>query len=350
MYKMIPHSRPTISQEDIKAVCDVLESGAIAQGEAVKEFEGSVASFVGVKGGSAVNSGTSALHLALVALGVKAGDEVILPGYLCVAPLNAVRYVGATPVFSDINPGTGNIDAERTKAVASEKTKAIIVPHMLGQPVRMEGFRELGIPVIEDCAQSIGARYKGQCVGSFGDVAICSFYATKVITTGEGGMVLSDNEEVLETIRDLRDYDEKTPYMTRFNYKMTDMQAALGITQIRRLPDFIAKRSQIADFYNHVLADLPVRLPFKATGCEPVFYRYVLRIGSDVEDFIKSMAEFNVVCRRPVYRPLHQLFDQTGLKNTDLIWNDSVSIPIYPMLTDQEKEQVALSVKKTLCK
>jgi len=298
---MIPHSKPTISPEDIKSVCNVLESGAIAQGVAVKDFERSVAAFVGVKGGVAVSSGTAALHLALIALGVKAGDEVILPSYLCVAPLNAVHYVGATPVFSDIDPTTGNIDAERAKAVVSEKTKAIIVPHMLGQPAQMEGFSDLGVRIIEDCAQSIGARYKGECVGSFGDVAICSFYATKVITTGEGGMVLSDNEELLERVRDLRDYDEKTPYMTRFNYKMTDMQAALGIEQIRMLPYFITKRRRIADFYEHVFTDLPVRLPVKSAGCEPIFYRYVLRLQSDVEDFIKSMADLNVVCRRPVY-------------------------------------------------
>ncbi|MFH1674129.1 MAG: DegT/DnrJ/EryC1/StrS aminotransferase family protein [Pseudomonadota bacterium] len=345
---MIPHSKPTIDSEDIKSVCNVLESGAIAQGGVVKEFERSVAAFVGVKGGVAVNSGTAALHLALIALGVKTGDEVILPGYLCVAPLNAVRYVEATPVFSDIDPGTGNIDAKRAQAVVSEKTKAIIVPHMLGQPAQMEGFGDLRIPIIEDCAQSIGARYKGKRVGSFGEVAICSFYATKVITTGEGGMVLSDNKELLETVRDLRDYDEKISYMTRYNYKMTDMQAALGIEQLRKLPEFIAKRRQVAEFYEEMFADLPVRLPGKVDGCEHIFYRYVLRIGSDVEDFIKTMEDLNVVCRRPVYRPLHQLVNQTDLKNTDQVWNDSVSIPIYPMLTDKEREQVAFSVKKVL--
>lgn len=345
---MIPHSKPTITPEDSKAVCNVLESVAIAQGEIVKEFERSVASFVGVKGGVAVNSGTAALHCALMALGVKQGDEVILPGYLCVAPLNAIRYVRAVPVFSDIDASTGNIDSKEAKRLISRKTKAIVVPHLLGQPAQMEGFRDLGIPVIEDCAQSIGARYQGQCVGSCGDIAICSFYATKVITTGEGGMVLSDNKKLLDAVKDLREYDEKVSYITRFNYKMTDMQAALGITQLRRLPDFIAERRQIADFYDHAFADLPVRLPVRPAGCEPIFYRYVVRIGSKVEDFITRMAGFNVVCRRPVYKPLHQLFNQTGLTNTDLMWNDSVSIPIYPLLTDQEREQVALSVKKTV--
>ena len=345
---MIPHSRPTITAEDIEAVSNVLHSGAIAQGEAVKEFEQSVASFVGTEGGVAVNSGTSALHLGLIALGVKAGDEVILPSYVCVAPLNAVRYVGADPVFSDIDPRTGNIDPKGIKGLVSEKTKAIIVPHLLGQPAQMEGFRDVGIPIIEDCAQSIGARYQGRHAGSFADMAICSFYATKVITTGEGGMVLSNNKELLETVRDLRDYDEKIPYVTRFNYKMTDLQAALGITQIRRLTEFIAERRKIAGFYDHAFADLPAQSPIKLSGCEPIFYRYVLRIGASVEDFLKRMADFNVICRRPVYKPLHQLCNQTGYGNTDLIWNDSVSIPIYPVLSDEEREHVAFCVEKIL--
>jgi dTDP-4-amino-4,6-dideoxygalactose transaminase len=329
----------------MKAISDVLKSGAIAQGEIVKSFERSVASFVGVKGGVAVSSGTSALHLALLALGVTTGDEVILPSYLCVAPLNAVSYVGAIPVLADVDPGTGNVDPEKIKDLVSEKTKAIIVPHLLGQPTPMGWIRDLGVSVIEDCAQSIGARYQGRRVGSFGDMAICSFYATKVMTTGEGGMVLSDNETLLETVRDLRDYDEKSSYRVRFNYKMSDMQAALGMAQIKRLTDFISSRRRIAEFYDNAFADLPVRLPMKVTECAPIFYRYVLRIESDVKDFIQRMAYANVVCRLPIYKPLHQLLHQSGFENTDRIWSRSVSVPIYPMLTDQEREQVAFSVK-----
>jgi dTDP-4-amino-4,6-dideoxygalactose transaminase len=332
----------------MRAVCDVLKSGDIAQGEVVKDFERSVASFVGVKGGVAVNSGTSALHLALAALGVTTGDEVILPSYLCVAPLNAVSYIRATPVLSDVDVSTGNMEPGKIKALVSAKTKAIIVPHLLGQPVPMAGIHDFGVPVIEDCAQSIGARYQRKRVGSVGDMAICSFYATKVITTGEGGMILSDNEALLETVRDLRDYDKKSSYRMRFNYKMTDMQAALGIAQMKRLTDFIRKRRRIAEFYDHAFADLPVRLPVPPAECEPIFYRYVLGLESVVKDFIQRMADSNVVCRRPIYQPLHQLLHQRGFENTDLLWRRSVSVPIYPMLTDQEREQVACSVKKAV--
>lgn len=345
---MIPHSRPTITKEDISAVSRVMNTGEIAQGEMVRRFEQSVASFVGVKGAVAVSSGTAALHLSLVALGVKAEDEVIMPSYLCVAPLNAVRYVGATAVFSDIDPMTGNIDPAAAKRLVSEKTSAIIVPHLFGQPARMQGFRDLGIPIIEDLAQSIGAGYLGRPVGNFGDMAICSFYATKVMTTGEGGMVLSNNEALLETVRDLRGYDEKYHYVTRFNYKMTDMQAALGMSQLRKLPGFISARRKIADFYDLALAGLPIRAPARMRDSEPAFFRYVLRVRGSVEDFLIRAGAANVVCRRPVYKPLHHLCELADPGNTDLVWNESVSIPIYPTLTDQERERVACCVRSNV--
>ena len=345
---MISHSRPSITREDSDVVAKVVASGAIAQGPAVKDFERAVASFMGVRGGVAVSSGTAAIHLALVALGVTTGDEVILPSYLCTAPLNAVHYLGAKPILADVDPHTGNIDAAEAARLVSEKTRAIIVPHLFGRPVAMDGFRNLGVPVIEDCAQAIGARYQGRMVGTFGDVAICSFYATKVFTTGEGGMVLSDNEGLLEAVRDLRDYDEKTPYRIRFNYKMTDMQAALGSSQLARLPDFIAARQRIAAFYDQELANLVGRLPVSVPESEAISFRYILRIDSDVEDFIEQMARYQVVCRRPIFKPLHRLLKLSGLDHTDRLHNDSVSIPIYPLLTDQQQELVIQGIKKTL--
>lgn len=345
---MISHSRPSITRADSEAVAKVVASGAIAQGLAVKDFERAVASFMGVRGGVAVSSGTAAIHLALVALGVIAGDEVILPSYLCSAPLNAVHYLGAKPILADVDTRTGNIDVQEAKRLVSEKTRAIIVPHLLGRPAEMDGFCNLGIPVIEDCAQSIGARYKGRMVGTFGAAAICSFYATKVFTTGEGGMVLSDNEGLLETVRDLRDYDEKTPYRIRFNYKMTDMQAALGSSQLARLPDFIAARKRIAAFYDQELALLAVRLPVRLAECDPISFRYVLRLDSGVDDFIDRMAECGVVCRRPIFKPLHQLLKLPGLGHTEQLHSDSVSIPIYPLLTDQQQELIVKGIKKTL--
>lgn len=163
---MIPHSRPTISQEDNKAVGEVLQSGLIAQGKKVAEFENNLASYLNVKGGVAVSSGTAALHLALLALDVKEADEVILPSYVCVAPLNAIYYQQAKPVLAEIDLNTGNIDPEKISKLISKKTKAIIVPHLFGNPASIARFKEFGIPVIEDCAQTLGALYHGTPVGS----------------------------------------------------------------------------------------------------------------------------------------------------------------------------------------
>lgn len=347
---MIYHSKPFIDQEDARAVSFVVQSGRLAQGAVVKEFEDSVASYVGVKGGAAVSSGTAALHLALISLDVQAGDEVILPSYVCVAPLNAINYVGATPVVCDVDPLTGNIDPDAARSLITEKTKAIIVPHMFGHPVQMERFRDFGVPIIEDCAQAIGATINGKHVGSFGDVAICSFYATKVITTGEGGMVLSDNEAILEKIKDLRDYDEKSPYKTRYNYKMTDMQATMGLTQLRKLLKIIDTRRLIADFYDHTLAGLPVTLPPKQVGYESIYFRYVIRLESAIEEFMKEMEKREIICRHPVYKSLHQLLNlnHEGFSQTEQLCANAVSIPIYPMLSSQDREQVADVIKDIL--
>jgi len=343
---MIPHSRLTISPEDSQFVARVVESGRVAQGAAVREFEAAVASYVGVKGGVAVSSGTSALHVALIAMGVGVGDEVVLPSYLCVAPLNAIHYVGATPVLADVNPATGNISPESVRQMINKRTKVIIVPHMMGMPAEIETLRSLGVPLLEDCAQSIGALFKGRQTGSFGTAAICSFYATKVFACGEGGMVLSNDAGILDAVRDLRDYDEKTPYKVRYNYKMTDIQAALGISQLKKLPEFIAARRKIASIYDSEFAGSTLDLPVKDIDCEPISFRYVLRIKQGVDNFISNMQGLNIVCRRAIYKPLHVLLGQPALKQTDTLYHESVSIPIYPTLTVHEQEQIIAAIKK----
>ncbi|MBI5682451.1 MAG: DegT/DnrJ/EryC1/StrS aminotransferase family protein [Deltaproteobacteria bacterium] len=190
---MIPHSKPTIEKEELSAVSDVLSLGQISQGLQVKEFERHFEEFFGLKKAVAVNSGTSALHLALIAVGVKTGDEVVIPSFVCTALLNAVNYIGAVPVIADINEEDFNLSPGDTKKRITKKTKAIIIPHMFGTPCNeIHGFKDIGIPIIEDCAQSIGAKISGHYVGTMGDVSTFSFYATKIMTTGEGGMVASN--------------------------------------------------------------------------------------------------------------------------------------------------------------
>ncbi len=230
----VPHSRPTIKEEEIYAVVSNLRSGQIASGNEVELFEKDMSRYIGVLDGVAVNSGTNALYLALKALDIKPGDEVLLPTYVCASVLSAVNYTGATPVLADIDEGY-NLAPESAGKKISDKTKAVIVPHMFGCPADMDGIMELNIPIIEDCAQSIGAVYKGKKLGSFGDLSIFSFFATKMMTTGHGGMVLTDSPELLKKLEDLTTYDEREEYGIAYNFELTDFQAAKPRSQLNRL-------------------------------------------------------------------------------------------------------------------
>ncbi|MFB3925678.1 MAG: DegT/DnrJ/EryC1/StrS family aminotransferase [Syntrophales bacterium] len=344
---MIPHSRALLNQDDFKGVESVLKSGLLVQGEQVARFEELLSSTVGTGSAAAVNSGTAALHLSLTALGVGKGDEVIIPSFVCSALLNAVRYVGAEAVLADIDLPTFNIDAEDIEKRITSRTKAVIVPHMFGLPADMDAILSLGIPVIEDCAQSIGSRYKRICTGAFGVVSIFSFYATKMLTTGEGGMVLSDNPSITGIIKDLRNYDEKEDYVVRYNYKMTDFQAALGISQLKKLPLFIEKRKRIASLYDDALEGCDIGTPAVPEDRDHVYYRYV--ISRPPPDFMENMKKAGIDCKRPVFRPLHRYFGLAGYPNTEEAWNRAVSIPIYPALRDQEAHRIADTLRR-LCR
>ena len=229
--KNVPHSRPTISDKEVNAVSEVISTGHIAQGAKVEELEGKLAEYFGVKGAVLTSSGTSALHLGLIALGTGENDEVILPSYVCTAPLNAVYMSGGIPILCDIELESFNICLEDLKGRITDKTKAIIVPHMFGSPADIEKISEMGIKIIEDCAHSAGAFLGSKKIGGLGELSMISFYANKIIAAGEGGAVLSNNEDLLKEVKDLRDYDEKERYKVRYNYKMTDIQAAMGVEQ-----------------------------------------------------------------------------------------------------------------------
>lgn len=343
---MIPHSRPTIDENDVLTVSGVLRSGNIAQGSMVEKFEQELSSCTGVKGGVATSSGTAALHLALLALDITRNNAVALPSYVCTAVLNAVHYTGATPLLIDIDPDTFNLDVNDLKEKLTPRVKAVIIPHAFGLAADMDKIMALGIPVIEDCAQSIGATYKNKMVGSFGTVSVFSFYATKMITTGEGGMVLSNSEELLEKVRDLRDYDNKENYRIRYNYKMADIQAALGISQLKRLNHFIEIRQNIAGKYSAGLKDL-CALPVNANNESiPVYYRYVIKLHHDVKGFLKLAKEKGISCERPVFRPLHRYLQLPGLVNTESVWEKAISVPIYPTLTEKSIHEIVEFIRK----
>ncbi len=344
---MIPHSKVVLEEEDLAGVIGVLRSGQLAQGRVVSSLEEKSASLIGVNHAVAVSSGSAALHLSLLSLGVGEGSEVIMPSYVCTALLNAVHYVGATPVLADIDPNTYNITRENVEKVITDKTKAIIVPHMFGLPADIDAILSLGIPGIEDCAHSIGATVNGRKAGSFGLVSILSFYATKMLGAGEGGMVLSNDRGLIESIRDLRAYDERETYTVRYNYKLTDIQAAVVVSQLNKLSAFIEKRKEIAALYNHGLKRVGVRLPVVPEEREHIYYRYVILLENSPE-FMKEMRKRGIECRRPVFKPLHRYLSLPGYPITDEVWEKAVSIPIYPSLTAEEAHRIVDAIMAIL--
>ena len=342
---MISHSRPTLDQNDYDAVLQVLKSGHLVQDKKVNEFENALSSVIGVGNASAVSSGTAALHLALLSLGIQKGDEVILPSFVCSAPLNAIMYTGAAPVVADIDRRTFNIDVDDLKHRINKKTKAIILPHMFGLTADIDSIISLGIPVIEDCAHSLGSRYKGSYTGSFGELSVFSFYATKMIATGEGGMVLSNNQSLIDAIKNLRDYDEKEIYTIRYNYKMTDIQASLGISQLKKLASFVEKRKKIAAVFQHMLRNFSFEVPVVTPGEDHIYFRYVLLLDH-ADQFIDRMTKAGVACRKPVFKPLHRYLSLSGYTNTEWVWERAVSIPIYPSLSDEDISRIVEMVKR----
>jgi len=347
---MISHSKPYIDEEDAREVRRVLLSGQLAQDVEVARFENRMGSFIDVKGAVAVNSGTAALNLALLALGVGPDSEVVIPSYVCQAVVNAVLFTGATPVVADIDPVTFNISAEDVKKRLSERTRAIIVPHMFGLPADMKALGSLGVPVVEDLAVALGSRLCGKRAGGFGELAVCSFYATKMMATGEGGMVLGKDEALLAAVRDLRAMNNQEDFRIRYNYKMADLQAALGLSQLKKLATFINRRREIAGVYNELLDRLGMPTPRVPADCEPVWYRYVLLLDSDAEPFIQDMNKRCIECRRPVFKPIHRYLGLSGYAMTDDVWRRAVSIPLYPALTDAEVESIVKSIRLVLPK
>ena len=216
---------------------------------------------------------------------------------------------------------------------------------MFGNPADLEKIEKLGIPVIEDCAHSIGAKYGDKRIGSIGRFSILSFYACKMMACGEGGALLSDDEEILRIARDRRDYDEKDHYKVRYNYKMSDIQAALGLVQLKKLPKMIARRREIAAFYDEALNGMDIILP--GGEFDHVYYRYVIRTRADLSKAIACVKERGVICARPVFRPLHRYLElRSGFKNADEAYSTALSIPIYPSLTKDEQVRVVEVVEE----
>ncbi len=322
---MIQHSAPFIGPEEYEACARVLRSGRLAQGPEVEAFEAECAAFVGRRYAVAVNSGTNALHLALAALGVGPGDTVHIPTYSCAALLTAVALQGARPVLCDCTPDF-NMDASAVPAGA-----VAIAPHLFGKRAVLPE----SATVIEDIAQSMGG---GTGAGSC--VAITSFYATKLMSTGEGGMLFTDDEGLAEFARDRRDYDNRDDFQLRYSYKMTDLQAALGRVQLKRLPGFIQTRRAIAARYTEAFMGLPLELPGPENH---VFFRYVVGVEArtELESHLRGRG---IEAKRPVYCPAHRLtgVDSGGMRfpHADHAHACALSLPAHPVLIEDDVQNV----------
>ena len=344
----IPHSRPTLGEAEAKAVAEVVRSGWIAQGTQVAAFERAMATVTGQAQGVAVSSGTAALYLALMALGTGSGDEVVIPSYVCTALWHAVRLIEATPVLVDIEPATYQLSPQAVARALTRRTKAVIVPHMFGLPADIDTFKSHGIPVIEDCAQTLDVTVRGTPVGGVGKLTICSFYATKLLTAGEGGMVLGHDESLMSRVRALRQYDEPDAPERAFNYKMTDMQAALGLCQVARLESFLARRRAIAARYHEAVRQADLTPPGGPAGLEHGYFRYVLRLSGPVGPALDRAHKLEIGCQRPVRLPIHRYLGLSGFPETDAAWERALSIPLYPALTDHEVERVVSALPAIL--
>jgi perosamine synthetase len=340
---MIPHSKPFIGAEEISAVESVMKSGMVAQGAQVSALEAELADFLGVQSAVAVSSGTAGLHLTLLALGANPESVVHIPSYVCVALLNAVKYCSAKPSICDVTGPLGNLSYEDLKRRIKSENDIVILPHMFGSPADVKGGKELGLRVVEDCAQSIGATIGSEMTGAIGDISVFSFYATKVICSGEGGAVASNSLELVEIVRDLRDYDHKLPYRLRFNYKMTDIQASMARVQLKKLPAFIDRRRTIAHRFDEALASTKF-LPLSRPPGD-IYFRYLINVD-DVPGTLTRLKKLGICAERPVFQPIHRLLVLTGYHMTENLFNSLISIPCYPALSEEEVEIICKSILK----
>lgn len=321
---MIPIAEPLLGEEELNNVLDAVKSGWISsKGKFISEFEEKFAQYCGMKYGVATCNGTVALHLALTALGIASGDEVIVPTLTFIATANAVRYTGAKPVFVDSHPDYWCIDPGKIEEVITPRIKAIIPVHLYGHPADMDQVMDIAkthnIYVIEDAAEAHGAEYKGKKVGSFGDISCFSFYGNKIITTGEGGMCLTNDERLAEKMKVLRDHgmNPSKRYWydaTGFNYRMTNMQAAVGVAQLEKLNRFIEKKREIAKWYSEGLKEIGerevVKLHPEMPWAKCIYWMYSILIQDEFglsRNNVMERLKIEGIETRPLFYPINEM-------------------------------------------
>ena len=353
---MISIARPVLGREEIAAAVAVLKSGNLTQGEHVSSFEEKFSSYIGTKFGVACSSGTSALQVGLEALGIKDGDEVITTPFTFIATGNSILYNRATPVFSDIDPRTFNIDPARIESKITDKTKAVMVVHLYGQPCDMKPIAELcekrDLLLIEDSAQAHGAEYKGKKVGTFGDLSAFSFYATKNMVTGEGGMILTDNDAVAQKAKVIINQGQVGKYdhvMIGYNYRMMEMQAAIGLVQLRRLGGLNARRESNARFLSKGLSKLDwIEAPYVMPGVKHVWHQFTAKVQAGHRDDLFEHMNSNGVGARIYYpTPVHMqpAYKSLGYSEglcpvAESISRQVLSLPVHPELKRSELREI----------
>jgi len=370
----IPVARPAMGIEEEAAVLEVLRSGWISQGPKVAEFEREFASYVGAPYAVAMSSCTTALHLAMVVANVGEGDEVLCPSLSFIATANAIRYVGATPVFVDIDPVTYNLDPQKVEEAITPRTRAILAVHQIGMPAAMRELAGIaqrhGIALLEDAACASGSSYEGERIGHPHSLLACfSFHPRKVLSTGEGGMITTANPEIAARLKRLRQHamsvsdlarHSSTKIMTEsydevgYNFRMTDMQAALGIVQLSRLPGFLERRRKRAENYSAGLAGLPFLVtPVEPEDCKTNFQSYMVRVLQNSplkrDELMQALLDRGISTRRGVMalhreRPYADPKWDTLLCETNKAADEAIILPLFDQMSDEEQQYVIDSV------
>jgi perosamine synthetase len=364
-------AKPDITQKEIDAVVDVMKSGILSIGPKVEEFEERISKYVGVKHAIAVNSGTSGLHLLIKSYGIEKGDEVITTPFSFVASANCVLFEGAQPVFVDIDPKTLNMDIKKIEEKINSKTKAILAVDVFGHPVNMKAIKEIadahGLTVIEDSCEAIGSEYNGIKCGCMADGAVFAFYPNKQITTGEGGVIITNDDAVADLCRSYRSQGRAITGLwlhherLGYNYRLSELHAALGTVQMERIDEIIDKRGKVADSYNSRLKDISgIQIPYIDPGVSKMsWFVYVIKLDPkiDRDKLMQYMLENGVGCR-PYFTPIHlqpYFTEMFGYKEgdfpiTEKIANSTIALPFFNDLNEDQIEYVVMRLKEGIQK